>query len=209
MAAIAKRGAQLLHGDVRRFRQQRQDQRRLRLDPAGPAIAAPRTGRTWPLPRASARHRLTLAALTPKRAAATRWLAPADTAARTRVRRSTDNALTMPAGLPSGRQLESEPATHGNPQRFNTLGSRSSLGKGGGGWTEAWGGPYLELLSNLLPRILRLNLLQVIARYRAPFQRSLLCGERQAVDHGGQNLRRSRFLPPQAPASAAVSAVRK
>jgi hypothetical protein len=44
VAAGGKCGAQLLHRDVRRLRQQREDQRRLRLDPAGAAITAQRTG---------------------------------------------------------------------------------------------------------------------------------------------------------------------
>ena len=45
------------------------------------------------------RHRLTLAALTPNRAAATRWLAPAATTAKTRTRRSKKSAFDISAGL--------------------------------------------------------------------------------------------------------------
>ena len=86
-----------------------------RSPPSGP-------GRMSPC-RSSARHRLTLAALTPKRAAASRCVAPSETAATTRVRRSTESAFDMPAGLPSGRQLESEPKSKGNPQ-FSQLGFR-------------------------------------------------------------------------------------
>jgi hypothetical protein len=40
---------------------------------------------------------------------------PAWTASRTRTRRSSDRALDMPAGLQSGRQLDSEGPPHGNP----------------------------------------------------------------------------------------------
>src|ERR1700761_8907609 len=69
-----------------------------RSPPRGP-------GRAFPCSRCKLRHRLTLAGLTPNRAAASRWLAPAATAARTRTRRSTDKAFDMPAGLhaPAGR----------------------------------------------------------------------------------------------------------
>src|ERR1700761_8268847 len=65
-----------------------------RSPPRGP-------GRAFPCSRCKLRHRLTLAGLTPNRAAASRWLAPAATAARTRTRRSTDSAFDMPAGLRS------------------------------------------------------------------------------------------------------------
>jgi hypothetical protein len=44
--------------------------------------------------------------LTPNRAAASRCVAPAATAASTRVRRSTESAFDMSAGLPPGRQLD-------------------------------------------------------------------------------------------------------
>jgi hypothetical protein len=50
---------------------------------------------------------MALDALTPNRAAAARHEAPAATARTTRSRRSTDSALDIPAGLPTGRQLES------------------------------------------------------------------------------------------------------
>jgi len=52
-----------------------------------------------PCDRSRARQRLTLAALTPKRSPAARWLSPPETAARTRIRRSTDRALDISAGL--------------------------------------------------------------------------------------------------------------
>jgi hypothetical protein len=42
MAALAERPAQLLHRDVRRLRQEREDQLRLRLDPSRAAIAPER-----------------------------------------------------------------------------------------------------------------------------------------------------------------------
>jgi hypothetical protein len=43
MTAATERRAQLLDRDVRRLLQQPQDQRRVRLDPAGPAITPERT----------------------------------------------------------------------------------------------------------------------------------------------------------------------
>jgi hypothetical protein len=67
-----------------------------RSPPSGP-------GRGSPCSRANRRHRLTLAALTPKRSPASRCDAPASTAASTRTRRSSDSALDMPAG-PQPRQ---------------------------------------------------------------------------------------------------------
>lgn len=70
------------------------------FDALRPAVAAERLG-TWvallALPRAPAAE---LAALTPNRSAASRCVAPACTADRTRVRRSRDSAFDMPAGLP-------------------------------------------------------------------------------------------------------------
>jgi hypothetical protein len=56
-------------------------------------------GRASPCCRSRFRHRLTLAALTPNRSPASRCDAPALTAARTRVRRSSERGLDMPAGL--------------------------------------------------------------------------------------------------------------
>lgn len=126
MAALGQRRAQLLRGDVRRRIQRRLDQRALGLDPGRAAVAAERAGRGSPLLRAIASHRLTLAALTPNRSAAARWLAPSATAFNTRTRRSRDSAFTMTASLLSGGHVESEPAFSGNPQRFNQLGRRSS-----------------------------------------------------------------------------------
>jgi len=55
-----------------------------------------RPGRGSPCSRSRLRQRLTLAALTPKRSAASRCVAPAATAPRTRTRRSTDSALGIP-----------------------------------------------------------------------------------------------------------------
>lgn len=106
--------------------------RSARISPAAASICPERRspprgpGRSVPFSRASARQRLTLAALTPNRSAASRWLAPASTAARTRMRRSTERALDMPAGLLSGRQFESEPECGGNSNRFKQLGLRSN-----------------------------------------------------------------------------------
>ena len=51
--------------------------------------------------------RMALDALTPKRAAADRQVAPSNTTRTTRSRRSADSALDIPAGLPTDRQLES------------------------------------------------------------------------------------------------------
>jgi hypothetical protein len=44
MAALGERRPQLLHRDVGLFGQETEDQRRLRLDPAGPPVAAERPG---------------------------------------------------------------------------------------------------------------------------------------------------------------------
>ena len=82
-------------------------------------------GRGAPCSRSRARQRLTLAALTPNRAAASRCVAPACTAARTRVRRSRDSAFDMPAGLPAGRQSESKPDRFGNPPLILQFGFRT------------------------------------------------------------------------------------
>src|SRR5215204_5412409 len=73
-----------------------------------PDLRSPPTdrARASPCSRSSARHRLTLAALTPKRSLARRWLKPPATAARTRTRRSNDKAVGMPAGLHPGQQLD-------------------------------------------------------------------------------------------------------
>ena len=58
-----------------------------------------RLGCAPPVSRRRARHRLTLAALTPKRSPASRWLRPSSTAARTRSRKSTERAFDMIVGL--------------------------------------------------------------------------------------------------------------
>ena len=83
-------------------------------------------GRGSPSSRVCLRQRLTLAALTPKRAAAMRWLNPSATAARTRTRRSRESAFDMSAGLLHGRQGESQTGRLGNPLQFSQRGSRSS-----------------------------------------------------------------------------------
>jgi hypothetical protein len=57
-------------------------------------------GATAPVSRASARQRIALDALTPKRAAARRHDIPPSTAAITRSRKSADGAFAMPVGLP-------------------------------------------------------------------------------------------------------------
>jgi hypothetical protein len=53
-------------------------------------------GLASPCSRFRVRQRLTLAALTPNRSPASRWLAPACTAARTRILRSSDSAFDIP-----------------------------------------------------------------------------------------------------------------
>ncbi len=56
-----------------------------------------------------------LAALTLKRAAAARWLnLSSRTAATTRCRKSSESAFDIPAGLHSGRRLESDYSRFGN-----------------------------------------------------------------------------------------------
>ena len=92
MAPLPKSRAQLLDGEVLLLLEKGKDHAALRLDP-------PRA--TVPAKRLRARRRLTLAALTPKRAAAALWLMPSDTAYRTRIRRSRESALDIAAGLPS------------------------------------------------------------------------------------------------------------
>ena len=66
--------------------------REFRSPPRGP-------GRTSPWRSCRFRQRLTLAALTPNRSAASRWVAPAATAATTRTRRSTERAFDISADL--------------------------------------------------------------------------------------------------------------
>jgi hypothetical protein len=69
------------------------------LNPSGPAVSALGTGAASPRSRSSARHWLTLAALTPNRSRACRWLKPCATVANIRARTSSDRALGMSAGL--------------------------------------------------------------------------------------------------------------
>src|SRR6478752_7969879 len=57
-------------------------------------------GATWPTRRFCCDQRLALARLTPKRSAACRQVAPADTADATRWRRSTDKVVGIASSLP-------------------------------------------------------------------------------------------------------------
>src|ERR1700679_4155218 len=84
-------------------------------------------GDATPCVRANARHRLTLAALTPKRSPTLRPEAPSATAASTRVRRSIDRGPAIPAGLQSGRKLESLHRRFGNPHP-DSISSDDALG---------------------------------------------------------------------------------
>jgi hypothetical protein len=72
-------------------------------------------GLASPCARSSARHRLTLAALTPKRAAAPRPEAPCATALKTRLRRSKERDWAISAGPQPGQKLESLQCRFGNP----------------------------------------------------------------------------------------------
>jgi len=61
-----------------------------------------RNSKLAPAASISVRHRLTLAALTPHRDAAVRWLAPSATDFKTRSRRSTESAFDIqPASIPA------------------------------------------------------------------------------------------------------------
>ena len=94
------------------------------------------------LPEASRRRhqRITLAALTPKRAAACRRDKPPSTTATARSRRSTDNGWAMHAGLPSpARSLNQTRTDSGIPQRF------LSMGKGSSG--QCWVPSHLFIIS--------------------------------------------------------------
>ena len=84
-----------------------------------------RPGRGSPCSRARLRHRLTLAALTPKRSAASRCVAPDATAPKTRTRRSTDSARDMPAGLHPANSLNHVAPDLGIP--LDSLRSGSAL----------------------------------------------------------------------------------
>lgn len=100
-----------------------EDQRTMRSERRSPPSAL---GRGTPSTHARERQRLTLAALTPKRAATARWLKPSATASRTRTRRSRENAFDMSVGLLPGRQCESQTRSIGNPARFSQIGLRTS-----------------------------------------------------------------------------------
>ena len=125
VAAVGKRRAQLLHRDVRRLRQQRRGSAAPapRSGPSGDPRRAARAGRRpapAPAPASGSRS-----PRSPRTAPPPPDGSPRGTAARTRVRRSTESAFDMPAGLPSGRQLESEHPPHGNPQ--DSVSSASAL----------------------------------------------------------------------------------
>ena len=104
-AFVHERQAQLFDHDVGRRFDKREDRVFVRLDPSGSAVSAQRPGARFARSRASARRRLTLAALTPNRSPACRWLKPCVTAANTRTLRSSDRALGMSAGLPPADSL--------------------------------------------------------------------------------------------------------
>jgi hypothetical protein len=90
-----------------------------RSPPSGP-------GRGSPCSRANRRHRLTLAALTPKRSPASRWDAPASTADSTRTLRSNDSALAMPAS-PQIRQTVLNHRATDLGIRFDSFSSETAL----------------------------------------------------------------------------------
>jgi hypothetical protein len=129
-AFVGERLAQLFDGDVRRRFDKAEDRVPVRLDPSGSAVSALGSGRASPRSRSSARHRLTLAALTPNRSPAWRWLKPRATAANTRTRRSNDRALGISAGLHPADSLNHLSRDSGIPLRFDPIGRRSrSLGR--------------------------------------------------------------------------------
>jgi hypothetical protein len=66
-ALLAERLAQLLDRDVRLRLQDREDRVFVTLNPLGPVVSAHRSRPRLARSRSSARHRLTLAALTPNR----------------------------------------------------------------------------------------------------------------------------------------------
>lgn len=73
----------------------------MRFDRCGAPVAAERSESRSPDCRFGAPHRLTLAALTLKRAAATPWFNPSSrTAATAGCRKSNDSAFDIPVGRP-------------------------------------------------------------------------------------------------------------
>jgi hypothetical protein len=70
-------------------------------------------------------QRIALEALTPNRTAAARQDAPAETAATTLSRKSTDSALDMPVGLLADRKLESDWTRVGESSRISQIGNCS------------------------------------------------------------------------------------
>ena len=107
--------AHLLNRPVAIRAERRQDGLLVSLDAVGLAVTAKAFGRASPCSRSRARHRLTLAALTPNRSPAARWVSPPATAAKTRTRRSSESAVDMPASLQPGRQSEITSSRFGNP----------------------------------------------------------------------------------------------
>jgi hypothetical protein len=72
---FAKLAAQLFERDIRRFLEHGEDRRTMRLNPTRAAVAQ-RPGLGIALSRSRLRQRLPLAALTPNRSAAWRWVKP-------------------------------------------------------------------------------------------------------------------------------------
>jgi len=93
-----QKAAQFLGGEVGRLLQKAQDQVPVSFHMMGMVVASGPLGAA-PVSRDSCRHRLTLAGLTGERLSRRAVAHATPTAARTRTRRSSDNALTMPAGL--------------------------------------------------------------------------------------------------------------
>jgi hypothetical protein len=115
MTAATERRAQLLDSDVRRLRQQPQDQRRLRLDPAGPAITPERTRpdiALLPLERTPAAD---AGGADPEPSCRCTVAGPGGYRGKDTRRKSMKSALAISADLPSNRQFESEPTPHGPP----------------------------------------------------------------------------------------------
>ena len=69
---------------------------------------------------------------------------PSATEARTRIRRSSERAFDIPAGLRSGQQLESDPSPPVNPTRFTQLGRCSSRSRPGDHLTTRQYGRLLD-----------------------------------------------------------------
>jgi hypothetical protein len=118
---VGERLAQLFNCDVGRFFDKREGSCLCTPRPARTCGLRGERGRASPQSRSSAHHRLTLAALTPNRSPACRWLKPCATAANTRTRRSSDRALGMSAGLHPADSLNHLNRDSGIP--FDSIGS--------------------------------------------------------------------------------------